>query len=73
MKKPGTMLRIGLSALIAAVVTAAAVHAEEAAKKASSYTSPVVTESFSSIMAKMKAAKPGSSSGTRRCSNNATT
>lgn len=49
---------VGIGALIAVVVTATAVYAEEAAKKASSYTSPVATESFSSTMAKMKAAKP---------------
>jgi cytochrome c peroxidase len=51
-------LCIGLSALIAAAASMAAVHAEEAGQKSSSYTSPVATESFQSVMAKMKAAKP---------------
>ncbi len=58
MKTRGKVLCIGLGILIAAVASTAAVHAEEAGKKASSYTSPVVTESFQSIMTKMKAAKP---------------
>jgi len=58
MKTRGTVLCVGLSALIAVVASAAAVHAEEAAKKASSYMSPVAAESFQSTMTKMKAAKP---------------
>ncbi|MCX5772045.1 MAG: cytochrome B6 [Candidatus Hydrogenedentes bacterium] len=58
MKTRGTALCIGLGALIAVIASAAAVHAEEAGKKASSYMSPVATESFQSVMAKMKAAKP---------------
>lgn len=36
----------------------AAARADETGKKASSYSSPVITESFPAIMARMKAAKP---------------
>ena len=42
----------------AAAGTAVCANAQEAGKKASSYTSPVITEDFSSIMARMAAAKP---------------
>ncbi len=47
-----------LGVLMAALSCGDGAQAQEAGKKASSYSSPVVTEDFSAIMARMKAARP---------------
>ena len=53
------LLGVALVTLIVAFTTAMVGYAEEGGgKRASSYTSPVVNESFQSIMTRMKAAKP---------------